>query len=111
MAIKRSKSAEMYFTKYKTGKVYEVNRRKKLEKLLLENPNNKQIELALKDIHYRRKTPKTHPWTHQKRAQVILNKVFEKAGKLLITLPEPKYKSMNALGNRAHDKQGNLIGV
>lgn len=51
---------------YKNSKRWESNRRKKLERALKAHPNNKQIEEALKNIVYRRKTPKTPQWSKTK---------------------------------------------
>lgn len=60
----RSKSAELYFTKYKTANKQAANRKRKLERLLKEQPNNEQIAIALTSIGYRRYTPKTEHWKH-----------------------------------------------
>lgn len=61
-AGKRSKSAEAYSARYKTSG-FAANRKKKLNRLLKQQPNNEQIKMALLDIHYRRKTPKTKTWS------------------------------------------------
>ena len=61
-AGKRSKSAEAYSARYKTSG-FAANRKKKLSRLLKQQPNNEQIKLALTDIHYRRKTPNTKTWS------------------------------------------------
>ena len=61
-AGKRSKSAEAYSARYKTSG-FAANRKKKLERILKQQPNNEQVKMALKDIHYRRQTPKTSVWS------------------------------------------------
>lgn len=48
---------------YKTSKVWERNRTRRLKKLLETQPNNEQIIKALGNIHYRRKTPTTPFWS------------------------------------------------
>lgn len=72
-----SKSAEAYYARYKTEKRWETNRLKRLERALKRDPNNaKQIELAMKGIVYRRKTPTTRVWSAAKRNTAILFKKF-----------------------------------
>jgi len=107
----RSKSREAYATLYKSSKREESNRKRRLEKLLRENPNNaKQLELAIKNIRHRRKTPVNPTWTATKRKNAILCKEFK--------LPVAKYdepnvvlnqKKMFSLGARAKDKNGNYV--
>lgn len=133
MATKRSKSSELYFTRYKNSKLAEANRKRKLERQLKLQPGNeKQISLAIKNIRYRRHTPKVHEWSPTKRAVATIMKtfvgVFDKnvlsnefevqvaAAKVRkeawFTNTEeivPKYKSMYCLANRAHDGRGNLL--
>ena len=60
---------------YKIEKRMERNRRVKLERALKRNPENKQIELALKGICYRRKTPKVPYWSH---SMISLAKLYKK---------------------------------
>ncbi len=62
---------------YKLQKRQESNRKLKLERALKRNPNNKQIEAALKDIRYRRKTPKTQVWSHTTIEIAKLFKLFK----------------------------------
>lgn len=122
------KGAEAQAASYK-GK-YEQNRKKRLERALKRNPNNKQIEAALKSIVYRRKTPTTPFWSAQRRRQAELFKLFtgkvhmemfsnnEKvSGPALLlagphsqarNLPKANEKEMFMLKNRAHDGKGNL---
>ena len=49
----RSDSSKQYFNTYN----YEANRKRRLQKLAKEQPENEQIKNALKNIHYRRKKP------------------------------------------------------
>jgi hypothetical protein len=63
MAKKTSKGQEGYYSRYKANKTWEVNRKRKLERTLKEQPNNLQVKTALKSIVYRRKTPNTRPWS------------------------------------------------
>ena len=59
----RSKTAENYFAQYKASRKWEANRKRKLERALKAQPNNEQVTRALKNIVYRRKTPKTREWS------------------------------------------------
>lgn len=70
---KRSKSAENYSAQYKSGRKWETNRKRRLERVLKEQPNNEQVKAALKSMVYRRKTPTTAMWSHswKKTAQLI----------------------------------------
>ena len=135
MAIKTSKSNEAYFARYKQGNKYAVNRKMKLERVLKEQPNNKQIELALKAISNtpRRGTPKNPYWSH---TMISIAKMFKRySGKFdkhffsakledveagrrarndnLYTAPvktkQNKRISEFSLGARAHDGMGNLV--
>lgn len=63
MANKSSKSREGYAAAYKTGKRWEANRKRRLLRTLKNQPNNKQVELALQGMVYRRKTPTSPTWT------------------------------------------------
>lgn len=65
------------YTAYKNGKTYETNRRKRLERAKEKNPENEQIAVALKDIHYRRKTPNTRLFGGSKKAIAALFKLFK----------------------------------
>lgn len=74
MAVgKRSKTAENNSAVYKSTKRWETNRKRKLERVLKEQPNNQQVKSALKSMVYRRKTPTTSVWSHswKKVAQLI----------------------------------------
>lgn len=85
----------------------EVNRKRKLTKLLKEFPNNKQIADALLTIGYRRKTPKTSHWSHTSKNFVKLAKTFKPAiGVALMKISE---KKMFSLAARATDGNGALV--
>lgn len=133
MAIKTSKNKEAYYAKYQVGKVAERNRRIKLERQLVLQPNNaEQIQLAIKNISYRRKTPKAPFWSHQMVNTAKLFKhfvgVFDKG--VFSTTPEAsaaavrvrnnnlfsvknnqkvKNVSMFSIGERCHNGAGVLI--
>lgn len=95
-ASKKSKSNEQYFARYKSGNVFATNRKRKLEKLAKEQPNNEQIKLALKDIHYRRKTPKVAVWSHQMIAAAKLAKHFTGKFDKAMFSPDPMLQSAGA---------------
>jgi len=63
MAIKTSKSQTNYYAVYKTTRKWEANRKRKLERTLKAQPNNKQVQAALKSIVYRRRTPTNRVWS------------------------------------------------
>lgn len=63
MAIKTSKSQTNYYALYKTTRKWEANRKRKLERTLKAQPNNKQVQAALKSIVYRRRTPTNRIWS------------------------------------------------
>jgi hypothetical protein len=74
MAVcKTSKSQEAYYARYKAT-TFASNRKRKLERVVKEQPNNEQAKMALKDIHYRRKTPNTSMWSH---SDIALAKLFK----------------------------------
>ena len=106
----------------------EANRKRKLLKLLKQQPNNEQIKDALTNIKYRRKTPKTQEWSKSAIQMAKLFKLFTgradwdlfssnpkvQAAALAVhskkdfsKLPEGKVSF--SLGARAHDKYGNLV--
>ena len=66
---KSSKSDLEHYKNYN----YEKNRKTRLEKLAKAQPNNPQIQAALKNIHYRRKTPKLKAWTPHKKEMAEMN--------------------------------------
>lgn len=62
---------------YKTARRWETNRKRKLERQLKLNPNNAvQIEAALKNIVYRRRTPVNRTWSSTRRQTAVLYKRF-----------------------------------
>lgn len=63
MAKAKSKTADNYFAQYKTSKRWETNRKRKLAKVLKEQPTNQQVKDAMSGMVYRRKTPKTQQWS------------------------------------------------
>lgn len=62
-ASKTSKSQEAYYSRYKATKLWETNRKRRLERTIKEQPNNENAKAALKGMVYRRKTPKTRVWS------------------------------------------------
>jgi hypothetical protein len=76
-----------------------ANRKKKLERALKRNPENTQIETALKTIGYRRKTPKTSVWSKQSKAWAKMQKDFAKPSAVVI--PKVSEKEMFRLRARA----------
>lgn len=128
MAIKVSKGREGAYAAYKTSGKEASNRKKKLECQLRLQPGNKaQIELAIKNIHHRRKTPVTPYWSHSMISLAKLLKRFTGKFDKLAFSPDPlvsatavKARNSNAflgrqlgskasmfsLGTRAHDTSG-----
>ena len=94
MAQKTSKGQEGYYSRYKANKTWEVNRKRKLERTLKEQPNNLQVKTALKSIVYRRKTPITSPWS---ATWIRTAKLF----KLFVGRFDPSIMSANADTSRA----------
>lgn len=128
MAKSRSKTAENAAQVYKTSKRWETNRLRKLERALKRNPENKQIELAMKNMVYRRKNPKAPMWSHTAKRQAQMFKRFvgkvytdmfssnEKLSGPALTkagsTPKPKpfnQNTMFSIGVRAHNGQGILV--
>jgi len=58
-----SKSDQNYWSRYKSNKVWETNRKRKLAKHLKQHPNDRVAEQATHAIKYRRATPKDPQWT------------------------------------------------
>ena len=128
MAKSRSKTAENAAQVYKTTKRWETNRLAKLERALKRNPENKQIEQAMKSMVYRRKTPKARVWSHSARRQAqvfkrFVGKVYTdmfssneklsgpalvKSGGVKVVVRFDQNK-MFSIGARAHDGQGNPV--
>lgn len=125
MARATSKSQEAYYAMYKTSQRWKTNRERRLKKLLSRNPNNKQIEQAIKDLSYRRKTPGTvGSWSKTsiniaKLFKLFVGRVdkdiFSSNPKVQATaltlhgnrkLKVPEGKVDFTLAARAHDKRG-----
>ncbi len=94
------------YKQYQASGRMAANRKKKLERALKRNPENTQIEAALKTIGYRRKTPKTKVWSKQDKAWAMLQKVFAKGTPVKGKVSE---KEMFRLRSRAHDGNGNPV--
>lgn len=128
MAKSRSKTAENAAQVYKTSKRWETNRLRKLERALKRNPENAQIELAMKNMVYRRQDRKTRPWSHSARRQAEMFRRF--AGRVYMDMfssneklsapallkagtvskaPAFNQNQMFSLAARAHDSQGALV--
>ncbi len=124
----RGSSGKAYYAAYKTQGTFAKNRRKKLERTLKAQPNNLQVVQALKNIsNYRRKTPGTSVWSSTKRTVAKLFKEFTGTMDINVFNTNPAIKSVavsglkaktkttmsgkvtNKLGDRAHDKLGNLV--
>ncbi len=72
----KSSGAEAQSSNYKNSKRWESNRKRKLLRALKRSPNNLQIEEALKNIKYRRKTPTTKFWSPSRVRIAGLFKLF-----------------------------------
>ncbi len=73
MAIKVSKGRQNTYAGYKASMKWKANREAKLRKLIKLNPGNLELVAALKNVSYRRKTPKAPFWSHDmKRAAKVL---------------------------------------
>jgi hypothetical protein len=77
MANKAGASKESQAASYKGTKRWETNRLAKLLRAQKLQPNNEQIVTAMKNIHYRRKTPTTATWSSTKRRIAVLMKEFK----------------------------------
>lgn len=123
-----SKSKQNQYASYKSSNRMQTNRKRKLLKLLKQQPNNEQIKQALLNIKYRRKTPKTKEWskTDIKTAKLFKLVTGRADWDLFNSNPKvqaaaiavhskkdfsniPQGKVSFQLGARAHDKYGNLV--
>jgi hypothetical protein len=77
MANKRGASAESQAAMYKSNKRWVTNRKRRLLRAQKKHPNNEQIAVALKGLHYRRKTPTTPAWSSTRRKIAVLIKEFK----------------------------------
>lgn len=67
MANKSGASKESQAATYKSSRRWETNRLARLLRAQKRHPNNEQIPLAIKNLHYRRKTPSNPTWGSSKR--------------------------------------------
>lgn len=129
MAKTISKSKQAYYTQYKSSSRWATNRKKKLERVKKQQPNNQQIDKAIGNISYRRGTPKTQVWSH---SAIRIAKLFKEftgrapvelfssnptvqaraiqsfdPNRVFVGVPEGKVNF--SLAARAHDKQGRLV--
>ena len=127
MAKGRSKQQKGRYGAYKTAQTWATNRRARLEKTAKAQPNNEQVTAALKNISYRRHTPKTQVWSSTMRRTAQLFKWAEGHVNFnIFNANDPirnaarmshkqkgkfagSIKTMFSLGARAHNKQGELI--
>jgi hypothetical protein len=128
LAKSPSKSQQNYSALYKSSNRWQSNRKRKLLKQLKLQPDNEQIKLALENIKYRRKTPKTQEWS---KTDIQIAKLFKEicgyvdtnifssnpkvqASALAAHKSKKQTKEITGkvsftLGARAHDGRGNLI--
>lgn len=71
-----SKSQAGYYAAYKTQAKWKTNRQRRLLKAQKEQPTNENIRLALLDLNYRRKVPKTRMWSSTARKEARILKEF-----------------------------------
>lgn len=90
---KKGTGAKAARDNYKQNNHFARNRKRKLLKQQKLQPNNKQVELALQDIHYRRKTPTTTPWSSSKIAIAKLYKEFHGSFDMDIFHPDEKKRA------------------
>lgn len=83
-------SAKARRDQYKSSKRMESNRKIKLERQIKLQPNNLNPVAALKDVGYRRKTPKASVWSHSMIKTAKLFKMFGGAFDHKMLSPDPK---------------------
>lgn len=83
-------SAKARRDQYKSSKRMESNRKIKLERQIKLQPNNEKLVIALKDVGYRRKTPKVPFWSHSMIKTAKLFKLFGGAFDPKMLSPDPK---------------------
>jgi len=120
------KSYQAYYSLYKGTNRWSINRKRKLERALKAQPTNTQVEAALKNIRYRRRTPASTSWSHQSVYYASLFKSFGCKAPLEMFSVNRNQKAPQGLGlppatskgsdrvsfsiaNRMHDKYGNSI--
>ncbi len=101
-----SKAKEAYYSNYKAQSRWKANRLKKLERELKRNPANAaQIEEAMANVAYRRKTPSNPVWSKSMIATAKILKEF--SGSAPIACFSSNKKVANdaiAALHRTHDK-------
>ncbi len=103
MATKSSSKHQTdLYKSYQAGKRFEINRKKKLERTLKAQPNNEQVKNALKNIKYRRRTPKEAKWSHTEKAWAQMKKEFAKPSHT--TVKKVDEKKMFSIATRVKDK-------
>lgn len=77
-AKRTGNSFKGYYASYKSGKIWERNRLRKLRRALKRNPENaEQINAAMAGVGYRRGTPKTKVWSATMVKTAALFKAFQ----------------------------------
>lgn len=111
MAKTTSKSRQAYYSLYKASNRWKTNRERKLLRALKRNPNNKQIEQALNNISYRRKTPgKVGGWSSTRIMEAQLMRLATNPGPSKPKTPVTKTRfGMFSLAARAHNGRGSLL--
>ena len=104
---KQNKTKEAYAARYKAT-TFSANRRKKLTRVLKEQPLNEQAKTAISDIHYRRKTPNTSVWSASAKREAHLISSWPKQVKQMST-EGISAKHMFSLKARLHMKRDFLF--
>jgi hypothetical protein len=108
----------------------EANRKRRLQRTLKAQPNNKQVELALGDSGTKRKAPGKREWSHSARRMAQIVKLFcGSAPKEIFTSNSKAHQDqLQTLASvktgkpqagrvdfsvraRAHDKAGRLVWI
>ena len=127
-----SKSDQNYWARYQSSKIWETNRKRKLNRHLKTHSSDKCAEKALDNIKYRRKTPKAPFWTsgniyiaklfkqfaghvnvdmfnaNQKIQQDALNSYSKTTG---LTKVNQTSRVSFSIGTRAHDGKGRPVWI
>lgn len=125
-AKRAGKSFTQQYASYKTQNRHDLNAIKRLKRALKRNPENTQIETAIKNVHRTRKTPTTPFWSATKIRVAQLFKEFtgkvdmqvfsnnEKVSAPALMTQGPKSEKLKkttpvdfSIGARAHDSSGN----
>lgn len=123
-----TKPAKAEPTNHKAART-EANRKRRLERTLKAQPNNKQVELALKDTKSKRKAPAKRVWSHSARYMAQIFKQFCGSAPVALFSTNQKVqqeamqtlRASNAkpvagkvdfsIRARAHDTQGRLVWI